>query len=291
MKLGAIDVGSNAMRVLVGEVTKPIGVWHYSKIAYLRLPVRLGEEVFDKGKISDEKIEKFIEGMRIFKNYLDFYGVSDYRAVATSAMRDSSNAKKIIQRVKKETGITLEVITGKEEAELVYLTFQLIPDLKMNYVLIDVGGGSTEITLFQDNKVHAAKSFQIGSVRLMKNKVSKKSWNEVNEWLATEILPFKPARVFGSGGTINSVHKVLGKQDKVPVELSEMKTLKDKLEPLSIEERIYQFKIKPDRADVIGPAMEIYIKMMQSLGLDQIYVPKMGLSDGMMLDLYREKTL
>ena len=176
MKLGAIDVGSNAMRVLIGEVTKPVGKWHYSKIAYLRLPVRLGEEVFEKGKISDEKIEKFVEGMRIFKNYLDFYGVSDYRAVATSAMRDSSNAKKIIQRVKKELGITLEVITGKEEAELVYLTFQLIPDLKMNYVLIDVGGGSTEITLFQDNKVHAAKSFQIGSVRLLKNKVSKKSW-------------------------------------------------------------------------------------------------------------------
>jgi exopolyphosphatase/guanosine-5'-triphosphate,3'-diphosphate pyrophosphatase len=113
----------------------------------------------------------------------------------------------------------------------------------------------------------------------------------VHEWLATEILPFKPARVFGSGGTINSVHKVLGKQDKTPVELSEMITLRAQLEPLSIDERIYQFKIKPDRADVIGPAMEIYINMMQSLGLDQIYVPKMGLSDGMMLDLYREKTL
>jgi exopolyphosphatase/guanosine-5'-triphosphate,3'-diphosphate pyrophosphatase len=291
MKLGAIDVGSNAMRVLIGEVTKPVGIWHYSKTAYLRLPVRLGEEVFEKGKISDEKIEKFIEGMRIFKNYLDFYGVLDYRAVATSAMRDSSNAKKIIQRVKKETGITLEVITGKEEAELVYLTFQLIPDLKMNYVLIDVGGGSTEITLFQNNRVHTARSFQIGSVRLLKNKVSITAWEEVVEWLIAEVLPFKPDRIFGSGGTINSVHKVLGKQDKSPVDLSEMKWLQSQLEPLSIDERIYQFKIKPDRADVIGPAMEIYIQLMQTLDLQQIYVPKMGLSDGMMLDLYREKTL
>ena len=291
MKLGAIDVGSNAMRVLIGEVTKPVGIWHYSKIAYLRLPVRLGEEVFDKGKISDEKIEKFIEGMRLFKNYLDFYGVLDYRAVATSAMRDSSNAKKIIQRVKKETGITLEVITGKEEAELVYLTFQLIPDLKMNYVLIDVGGGSTEITLFQNNRVHTARSFQIGSVRLLKNKVSSTAGEEVAEWLTAEVLPFHPARIFGSGGTINSVHKVLGKQDKSPVDLSEMKWLQSQLEPLSIEDRIHQFKIKPDRADVIGPAMEIYIQLMQTLGLEQIYVPKMGLSDGMMLDLYREKTL
>jgi exopolyphosphatase/guanosine-5'-triphosphate,3'-diphosphate pyrophosphatase len=161
----------------------------------------------------------------------------------------------------------------------------------MNYVLIDVGGGSTEITLFQNNRVHTARSFQIGSVRLLKNKVSITAWEEVVEWLTAEVLPFKPDRIFGSGGTINSVHKVLGKQDKSPVDLSEMKWLQSQLEPLSIEERIHQFKIKPDRADVIGPAMEIYIQLMQTLDLQQIYVPKMGLSDGMMLDLYREKTL
>lgn len=291
MKLGAIDVGSNAMRVLIGEVQKPIGKWNYSKIAYLRLPIRLGEDVFDKGKISEGKIDQFIEGLQIFKKFLDFYKVTDYRAVATSAMRDSDNGKKIIQRVKKETGITLEVISGKEEAELVYLTFQLIPDLKMNYVLVDVGGGSTEITLFQNNRVHTARSFQIGSVRLLKDKVDKKEWVTMMKWITKELVPFNPERIFGAGGTINSVHKVLKKQEESAVSYKDMLELKSSLSKLTVEERVLTYKMKPDRADVIVPAMEIYMKLMDTIGAKEIFVPKMGLSDGIMLDLYREKTL
>lgn len=291
MKLGAIDVGSNAMRVLIGEVQKPVGKWNYSKIAYLRLPIRLGEDVFEKGKISEGKIDQFIEGLQIFKKFLEFYKVTNYRAVATSAMRDSENGKKIIQRVKKETGITLEVISGKEEAELVYSTFQLIPDLKMNYVLVDVGGGSTEITLFQDNRVHTARSFQIGSVRLLKDKVEKKEWVTMMKWITKELVPFNPARIFGAGGTINSVHKVLKKHEGSAVSYKDMIELKSSLSKLTVDERVLNYKMKPDRADVIVPAMEIYMKLMDTLGAKEIFVPKMGLSDGIMLDLYREKTL
>jgi exopolyphosphatase/guanosine-5'-triphosphate,3'-diphosphate pyrophosphatase len=291
MKLGAIDVGSNAIRVLIAEVKKPLGVWQYSKIAYLRLPVRLGDDVFEIGKISDVKIERFIEGMNIFKAMLTFYKVDSYRAVATSAMRDSTNAKRIQNRVLKETGISLEVISGKEEAELVYLTFQLMNNIKANYLLVDVGGGSTEITLFQDNQVHAAKSFQIGSVRMLKDKVKPEEWDVMRNWLAKEIEPNNPQRVYGSGGTINSVHKMLENGSKEPVALRQLIELMKKLEGLSIEERLVQFPIKEDRADVIVPAMEIYSTVLISLNLNEVYVPKMGLSDGVLLDLYRDKTL
>ncbi|MFM2038285.1 MAG: hypothetical protein RL432_1224 [Bacteroidota bacterium] len=291
MKLGAIDVGSNAIRVLIAEVKKPLGIWQYSKISYLRLPVRLGDDVFEKGKISDAKIDRFLEGMKIFKSMLAFYKVDAYRAVATSAMRDSSNAKRIQSRVFKETGISLEVISGKEEAELVYLTFQLMHNLKTNYLLVDVGGGSTEITLFQDNQIHAAKSFQIGSVRLLKNKVKPEEWDRMKTWIAEEILPHHPARAFGSGGTINSVHKMLENGTKEPVTLPQLNELLKKFEGLSVEERLVRFPIKEDRADVIVPAMEIYSAVLDALQLTEVYVPKMGLSDGVLLDLYRDKTL
>jgi exopolyphosphatase/guanosine-5'-triphosphate,3'-diphosphate pyrophosphatase len=291
MKLGAIDVGSDAIRVLIAEVKKPLGVWQYSKIAYLRLPVRLGDDVFEKGSISDAKIERFLDGMKIFKAMLSFYKVDAYRAVATSAMRDSNNAKRIQSRVFKETGITLDVISGKEEAELVYLTFQLMHNIKTNYLLVDVGGGSTEITLFQDNQIHAAKSFQIGSVRMLKNKVKPEEWDKMRDWIATEIAPHNPQRIFGSGGTINSVHKVLENSSKDPVTIHQLDSLVKTLEGLSLEERLIRFPIKEDRADVIVPAMQIYTFVLNSMNLTEVFVPKMGLSDGVLLDLYRDKTL
>lgn len=291
MKLGAIDVGSNAIRVLIAEVKKPLGVWQYAKIAYLRLPVRLGDDVFEKGSISDAKIERFLDGMKIFKAMLAFYKVDAFRAVATSAMRDSNNSKRIQSRVFKETGITLDVISGKEEAELVYLTFQLMHNIKTNYLLVDVGGGSTEITLFQDNQIHAAKSFQIGSVRMLKNKVKPEEWDKMRDWIAAEIAHHNPQRIFGSGGTINSVHKVLENSSKDPVTIHQLDSLVKTLENLSLEERLLRFPIKEDRADVIVPAMQIYTFVLNSLNLTEVFVPKMGLSDGVILDLYRDKTL
>lgn len=290
MKLGAIDVGSNAIRVLIADVSNENGRYACTKLAYLRLPVRLGSDVFNKGKISDENIEKLLEGMRIFKSYLQFYGVTKYQAVATSAMRDSSNGKKITERIKKETGIKLKVISGKQEAELVYLTFQLIPDLKMNYVLIDVGGGSTEITLFRDNKVHAARSFQIGSVRLLNQKVNPSEWKALAQWLTEEIKPYHPEKIYGSGGTINNVHKVLDKHERDAVTLDEIVHLKEDLIPLSMQEITRLYPIKPDRADVIVPAMEVFSTIMEVLAADEIFVPKMGLSDGVLLALHRELT-
>jgi exopolyphosphatase/guanosine-5'-triphosphate,3'-diphosphate pyrophosphatase len=206
-------------------------------------------------------------------------------------MRDSNNSKRIQSRVFKETGITLDVISGKEEAELVYLTFQLMHNIKTNYLLVDVGGGSTEITLFQDNQIHAAKSFQIGSVRMLKNKVKPEEWDKMRDWIATEIAPHNPQRIFGSGGTINSVHKVLENSSKDPVTIHQLDSLVKTLEGLSLEERLIRFPIKEDRADVIVPAMQIYTFVLNSMNLTEVFVPKMGLSDGVLLDLYRDKTL
>jgi exopolyphosphatase/guanosine-5'-triphosphate,3'-diphosphate pyrophosphatase len=291
MKLGAIDVGSNAIRVLIAEVKKPLGIWQYSKIAYLRLPVRLGDDVFEKGKISDAKIDRLAEGIKIFQSLLTFYKVDAYRAVATSAMRDSTNAKRIQRRILKEVGVNLEVITGKEEAELIYLTFQLIQNLKINYLLVDVGGGSTEITLFQDNQIHAAKSFQIGSVRLLKNKVKAEEWEKMRTWISEEIVPRNPQKIYGVGGTINSVHKILQANSNEPVSLIQLNTLIKKIGYLSVEERTLRYPIKEDRADVIVPAMEIFSEVLEATGLEEVEVPKMGLSDGVLLDLYRDKTI
>ncbi|NBX38685.1 MAG: exopolyphosphatase [Flavobacteriia bacterium] len=291
MKLGAIDVGSNAIRVLIAEVKKPLGIWQYSKIAYLRLPVRLGDDVFEKGKISDAKIDRLVEGIKIFQSLLTFYQVDAYRAVATSAMRDSTNAKRIQRRILKEVGVNLEVITGKEEAELIYLTFQLIQNLKINYLLVDVGGGSTEITLFQGNQIHAAKSFQIGSVRLLKNKVKAEEWEKMRTWISEEIVPRNPQKIYGVGGTINSVHKILQANSNEPVSLIQLNTLIKKIGDLSVEERTLRYPIKEDRADVIVPAMEIFSEVLEATGLEEVEVPKMGLSDGVLLDLYRDKTI
>ena len=291
MKLGAIDVGSNAIRVLIAEVKKPLGIWQYSKIAYLRLPVRLGDDVFEKGKISDAKIDRLVEGIKIFQSLLTFYQVDAYRAVATSAMRDSTNAKRIQRRILKEVGVNLEVITGKEEAELIYLTFQLIQNLKINYLLVDVGGGSTEITLFQGNQIHAAKSFQIGSVRLLKNKVKAEEWEKMRTWILEEIVPRNPQKIYGVGGTINSVHKILQANSNEPVSLIQLNTLIKKIGDLSVEERTLRYPIKEDRADVIVPAMEIFSEVLEATGLEEVEVPKMGLSVGVLLDLYRDKTI
>ncbi|MEI8192426.1 MAG: hypothetical protein WCG64_01050 [Flavobacteriia bacterium] len=288
MKLGVIDVGSNAMRVLIADITQVNGRKNLAKIAYLRLPVRLGEDVFEVGRISDEKVEKLIQGLHTFQAVLNFYNVSIYRAVATSAMRDSENEKKILQRIKKEVKMNLEVITGKEEAEFVYLNFELMPQMVGDFLLIDVGGGSTEITLFCQNEVHIARSFQIGTVRYLKGKVEESEIQDMKNWIQSEVLIHHPQKIFGTGGNISSVHKILDLHDMESVKLRQMNQLKSDLLPLNIEERIFKYKIKQDRADVIVPAIEIYSSIIEQLGVEEIFVPKMGLSDGVLLDLYNQ---
>ncbi|WP_294670940.1 Ppx/GppA phosphatase family protein [uncultured Fluviicola sp.] len=288
-KYAAIDIGSNAARLLIGEIAKENGHPYVKKISYTRLPLRLGGEVFDSGEISVQKAEDFIKTMKAFSLIADIFDVAAIRACATSAMRDASNGMEVIQQIKRNTGIEIEIISGDEEARLIFGTFALLDIARSeSYLVIDVGGGSTEINVFEHGKRVAAKSFDIGTVRMLKNKVDKKDWRELKDWIK-EHVEDNPHAVYATGGNINKIHKILGFKEKAPVTLRAMNQLYAELEPLSVGQRMDLFQLKPDRADVIVPALEIFRFCMNALKCKEMYVPKIGLSDGIVYDLHKKK--
>ena len=284
-KYGAIDIGSNAARLLIGQLAEEDGHTYVQKVSYTRLPLRLGEEVFDNGEISEHKIEDFVKTMKAFSLIADIFKVNGLRACATSAMRDAKNADAVIERVKNEAGINIEVITGDEEARLIFGTFSLLDISKEKpYLVIDVGGGSTEINVFEHGQRVAAKSFDIGTVRMLKGKVDKKDWKALKDWIKTHVED-NPHTIYGTGGNINKIHKLVGLKEHDPLRTTSLNALWKQLAPLSIGQRMEQFQLKPDRADVIVPALEIYSFCMKSIKCKEIYVPKIGLSDGIIYDL------
>ncbi|MDR0801425.1 exopolyphosphatase [Fluviicola sp.] len=288
-RYAAIDIGSNAVRLLIGEISKENGHPYVKKISYTRLPLRLGEEVFDSGEISMKKADDFIKTIEVFRLIADIFNVSAIRACATSAMREARNGAEVIQQIKRSTGIQIEVISGDEEARLIFGTFALL-DIERSkpYLVIDVGGGSTEINVFEHGKRVAAKSFDIGTVRMLKDKVDKKCWKEMKLWIK-EHVEDNPHLVYATGGNINKIHKLLGVREKTPVTSRAMNQLHAELEPLSIGQRMDLFQLKPDRADVIVPALEIFRFCMNVLKCKEMYVPKIGLSDGIIYDLHKKK--
>lgn len=290
MKFGAIDIGTNAARLLVGEVCKD-GEHHYvKKISYTRIPLRLGDDVFDNGKISKQKQDHFIDSILAFKLISGIFEVEELRAVATSAMREAKNADKILSKIKIKTGIDIEVISGQVEAELIFGTFMLLDfDRKNSFIVVDVGGGSTEISVFENGTKTVSKSFDMGTIRILKGKVENALWTEMTDWLQENVDSKSEHQLFGTGGNINKIHKIIGLKDKTPVDLNSMKKLFENLKDLTVEERIDRFQLKPDRADVIVPALEIYLHVMKELNCDEISVPKIGLSDGMIYEMYRRR--
>jgi exopolyphosphatase/guanosine-5'-triphosphate,3'-diphosphate pyrophosphatase len=292
MKFGAIDIGTNAARLLVGEVCKD-GQHHYvKKISYTRIPLRLGDDVFENGKISKIKQDHFIDSILAFKLIAGIFEVEELRAVATSAMREAKNADKVISQIKSKTGIEIDVISGQEEAELIFGTFMLLDfDKKSSFIVVDVGGGSTEISVFENGTKTAAKSFEIGTIRLLKEKVNQSLWKDLSNWIQNNVDSSSDHQLFGTGGNINKIHKIIGLKDKTPVDLKSMNKLFENLKDLSVEERIDRFQLKPDRADVIVPAISIYLHVMNELKCSEISVPKIGLSDGMIYEMYRRRGL
>jgi exopolyphosphatase/guanosine-5'-triphosphate,3'-diphosphate pyrophosphatase len=292
MKFGAIDIGTNAARLLVGEVCKD-GNHHYvKKISYTRIPLRLGDDVFENGKISKVKQDHFVDCVLAFKLIGGIFEVEELRAVATSAMREAKNADKVISKIKSKAGIDIEVISGHEEAELIFGTFMLLDfDRKSSFIVVDVGGGSTEISVFENGNKTASKSFEIGTIRLLKEKVEYSLWNEISAWLKSNVDFTTEHQLFGTGGNINKIHKIIGLKDKAPVDIMSMKKLFENLNELTVEERIDRFQLKPDRADVIVPALKIYLHVMNELNCSEISVPKIGLSDGMIYEMYRRRIL
>jgi exopolyphosphatase / guanosine-5'-triphosphate,3'-diphosphate pyrophosphatase len=286
MIFAAVDIGSNAMRLLFCRAYEVNGKPHFSKEELIRLPIRLGEDVFLNGKISEKKAEKLITAMRGFKELIKVYEVDGYRAVATSAMRDASNSDYIINRIKKEADLTVEIIDGKLEAQLVFSNhIEELLNPKHSYLYIDVGGGSTELTLYSNHKVVASKSFNIGTVRMLLNKVEKDEWDVMKDWIKKTTYGYRPLRAIGSGGNINKILKMTKKENK-NLSYSKLKGINDMLNAYSYSERVDVLGLKPDRADVIVHASKIFITIMKTADIDDIFIPQIGLSDGIVHDLY-----
>jgi exopolyphosphatase/guanosine-5'-triphosphate,3'-diphosphate pyrophosphatase len=289
-RLGAIDIGSNAARLLISDVTINNGKTEFNKVNLVRVPLRLGFEVFEKKEISPEKTEMIINTIKAYKYLLDAYGVKFLKAAATSAMRDAVNADDIINHVKEATGITIEVISGDDEAAFIYENhIAENMDKTRAYLYIDVGGGSTELTFFAESKLIFKESFNIGTIRLLKNQVTEQHWDVMKEYIKKETKNYANEIIaIGSGGNINKVFSLSKRKDGKPLPLELLKDYYKELGSFTLEDRIRVYKMREDRADVIVPALQIYINVMRWANTEEIFVPKIGLADGLIQHLYEE---
>lgn len=287
MIFAAIDIGSNAMRLLFCRVYEVDGKPQFSKEELIRMPIRLGDDVFLHGHISEAKANRLITAIKGFNHLITAYEAIGFRAVATSAMRDAANGAEIIERIKVETGMHIEIIEGKAEAALVFSNHaEELLNPKHSYLYIDVGGGSTELTLYANNKVKAAKSFNIGTVRMLLDKVEKQEWEELKDWLKIHTLGEHPLNAIGSGGNINKIFKMSGKKETKHLSYDRLKGLYEMLCSYTYQERIERLDLKPDRADVIVPAAKIFLTVMKTAAIEKVFVPQIGLSDGLVHELY-----
>lgn len=289
-KLAAIDIGSNAMRLLINYIYEVPGeAAVFNKTCILRMPIRLGEDVFIEKNISEKNTDRMISAMTAFKLTMDVYGVESYLAYATSAMREAENSKEIIKKIKKKSGIKIQVIDGKTEAELIFASeLQKFIQDENNYLYVDVGGGSTELTLIAHGKVQLSKSFPIGTVRLLEGKVGKSVYEEMKKWIEENIRKYE-VDLIGSGGNINHIYKYSGIKLGKPMPGAYLRSRYKVVRTLSYEDRLREFNMKPDRADVVEFALEIYTKVMKWSRAKRIHVPKIGISDGMIRTLYEEE--
>lgn len=290
----AIDIGSNAARLLVKHLDKDDnGDPNFTKDILLRVPLRLGFDVFKLGRISEKKEKNMIRLMKVYNNLMKIYEVDKYRACATSAMRDAKNGADIIKKIKKETGLEIEIIDGQEEAQMVYNNhIECMEDRNGNYMYVDVGGGSTEINLLSQGQLVCSRSYNIGTVRILNGAATEVEWQRLRNDMAQVANDYKDTNIIGSGGNINKLYRMLDdkqkdkKQMRMPID--ELKKLHESLKALSVEERIEKFKLKPDRADVIVPAGDIFLTIASIINAKYIYVPVIGLADGIIDSLYAQ---
>jgi len=293
LRLAAIDIGSNAARLLITDVLKgPQGNTEFIKAALVRAPLRLGFEVFDKGVIPPNKVEKIIKTMKSYKLLLEVYEVKHLKACATSAMRDAANGAEIIRKVKAETGIEIKIISGQEEASLIYENHIAEGMTKEeSYLYIDVGGGSTELTFFSDGKLVFKESFNIGTIRLLKNQVNESLWDEMKEFIKERTKGYHHVTAIGSGGNINKIFSLSKRKEGKPLFLDLLRDYFKEFSNITVNQRMTLYHLREDRADVIVPALLIYINVMRWADTEEIYVPKIGLADGLIHTLYEEVRL
>jgi len=291
LRYAAIDTGSNAVRLLIADVTDNDGTYTFKKNTLIRVPLRLGDDAFLQQHISDKKADDLVKTMAAFKNLMDVYKVNDYMACATSAMREAKNGPDIIKRIKEEANLDLEIIHGEREAGIIYASHTGIDlDESKNYLYIDVGGGSTELTLFSDGNLIASESFNIGTIRILDNQDKDETWKEMQDFVRKHTKPYKEIHGVGTGGNINKLFKLSNEKDGEPMSYSKLKSLYSYLSSYSLKDRINVLKLNQDRADVIIPACEIYTTVMKWANIKQIYVPSVGMADGIIQTLI-EKNL
>ena len=288
--MAAIDIGSNAARLLINEVRDgEDGEPEFVKLNLVRVPLRLGFDVFDTGLISEARADMLIETLKSYRHLLNAYGVKHFTACATSAMRDARNATEIIERARIETGIEIEVVSGEKEAALIYENhFAETFGKSGSFLYIDVGGGSTELTLFTNGRLQSKRSFDIGTIRLLKGMVSAMIWEEMKEYLKEQTKGLRDLRAIGSGGNINKVFSLSRRKEGKPLELDQLRDYHRELGSISLDRRMNLYKLREDRADVIVHALTVYINAMRWAGCEEIYVPKIGLADGLVHHLYDE---
>lgn len=291
MKLAAIDIGSNAIRLQVTTTIRTKGELNFKKIEYVRFPLRLGQDVFNTGSISTQKKAKFKKLMKAFKILIDLYEVDDYMACATSAMRESKNGAEIVKEVEEEIKLKIKVIDGATEALLINNAINTFLDRKKNYLHIDVGGGSTELTIIKGGEKVSSKSFKVGSVRRLEHHDSPVMWNNMKKWTIEQCGKHNATiTAVGTGGNINKLFELALKQKGERMTLTQLKEVQGFVRKMSIEDRINELQLNPDRADVIIPASEIYIAVMEWANAKGIIVPEVGLKDGIMQHLYLRNT-
>ena len=289
--LAAIDIGSNAARLLIKSVTRQEdGTLQFQKLQFVRFPLRLGLDVFSQGKISQEREKQFLRMIKAFRQLMIIYNVADYKACATSALRDAKNGSKIIKHIKHVTGIDIEIISGEEEAQTIYdnhiekllLTSANNQRTGTAYLYVDVGGGSTEVSFIADGQLQQNRSFNIGTLRLLSGTVSLDSINEMGDQICHMLDGVKEVTIIGSGGNINKLYRLVPKKSKLKdrISLQQLEHLYSQLSALSLEDRIREFDLRPDRADVIVPAAQIFLTIARVVNANCIAVPTIGLADG-----------
>ena len=289
-KFAAIDIGSNAVRLLIMTITEQEGKDPlFKKTSLVRVPIRLGADVFLTGKISKENISRMIDTMQAFKLLMRSHKIEKFKACATSAMRESQNGEEVAQLIKEKTGLEIGIIDGNDEAAMIAATdLHALIQTDKTYLYVDVGGGSTEFTLYSSGKTIASRSFKLGTVRLLENMVSNEVWKEVEEWIKKVTKEYTKIDLIGSGGNINNIFKSSGKANGKPLSFLYLSSYYQLLQSFTYEERITELNLNQDRADVIVPAARIYLSAMKWTRARRIYVPKIGLSDGIIKSLYQE---
>jgi len=290
LKFAAIDVGSNAVRLLFTQVFESSSGAFFKKDSLFRVPIRLGEDSFVRRKISDEKADGLIKTMMAFKYLIEAYGPRDYMAIATAAMREAENSEDIVNTIKNESGLSLEIIDGQREAEIIYSTHvaEALDD-KGNYLYVDVGGGSTELTLISNSAIVDSHSFKLGTVRFLQEQIPKSEWQKMRTWIKNHTPNYPSIKGIGTGGNINKVLKMSHKDDGEFLSYKGIKQVSDLVTSYNYQDRISKLNLRPDRADVIVPATRIFLKVLKWAEINELYVPSIGLSDGIIHVLYEKQ--